>query len=370
MIFKDHKTLYSYITVILFALLIILIGSQGTGVIGKTASFLFFIIVITFSAAVGGLKTGILTTLIAVFTAMLSLFSNSFSLTEKIVPLYEILLIGCTGALLSYVIEKYKKTNLENEYLKKEKENLKVIKSLEEENLKVKQEIRIRDEFLSIASHELKTPLTTMLLKIQLILHNIRNVSLARFSVENLLQMLETAEQQTQRLSRIITDLLSVSLITTGRLSVEPGKINLSEVVTEVVNEFSEKLQKDGYQIKLDVEKEVEIIADKMRIKQVVANLISNAIKYGNKKTIEVKVKKDNSMAKIIVKDEGLGIGPTEKDKIFELFERGGMNGSDIKGLGVGLFISNQIIKAHKGSIKVDSKSNSGSTFTVELPIK
>ena len=130
MIFKDHKTLYSYITVILFALLIILIGSQGTGVIGKTASFLFFIIVITFSAAVGGLKTGILTTLIAVFTAMLSLFSNSFSLTEKIVPLYEILLIGCTGALLSYVIEKYKKTNLENEYLKKEKENLKVIKRL------------------------------------------------------------------------------------------------------------------------------------------------------------------------------------------------------------------------------------------------
>ncbi len=371
MFLKHNQTVYSYVTVIVLTLLIILVGSQGIPIIGKVAAFLFFIAAVTFGASVGGLKTGILVTAISSLAAFLNLFADyQFNFISQILPLYEILVFILAGGFISYTVEKYKKTNLENEYFKKEKETLKLVKKLEEENIKAKQEIKVRDEFLSIASHELKTPLTTMLLKIQLILHNIRNVSLAKFSVENLLTMLETAEQQTQRLSRMITDLLSISVITTGRLNIEFSKFNLGESVKQVISEFSERLQKDGYELNLRVPEQIIIMADKIRIEQVITNLISNAIKYGDKNPIEVKVEKSGSLARIIVKDHGVGIGSAEKEKIFELFERGVMKESDIKGLGVGLFISNQIVKSHKGTIKVDSKINHGSTFTVEIPLK
>ena len=112
----------------------------------------------------------------------------------------------------------------------KEKEYLKQVARFAAENERLKMEIRARDEFLSIASHELKTPLTATLLKLQVALHNIRNTSLANFSVQNLMDMLLSSEQQTQRLSKMIGDLLNVSLMRTGRLELDMESGDLSQI--------------------------------------------------------------------------------------------------------------------------------------------
>ena len=208
-----------------------------------------------------------------------------------------------------------------------------------------------------------------MLLQLQTALHNIRNVSLANFSVENLMNMLENAEKQTQRVSKMISDLLNVSLITTGKLDLVLEKVDLTSVTKEVVENFYEKLKKESRPLKLETDGAVIGEWDKVRIEQVITNLITNAIKYGDNSPIEVRVKKHHSHAKLEVKDYGIGIPQDQQKKIFSKFERVGAS-KNIQGLGVGLYITSQIINAHGGTIKVNSKPGHGSLFTVELPIK
>lgn len=368
--FKKYRNLNIYLSVVIGSLLITIISWGLAPLVGHTTTFLYFTLIITLNTWYGGLKLGLFITFFAILNSIyFFIFPYQFLSHQFFLHLYEISLFSLTGTLISFVIEKYKRTDLVNEHKQKYRQYDSQVKKLENENIKMKQEIKLRDEFLSIASHELKTPLTSMLLKLQLVLHNVRNVSLANFSVENLLKMLETAELQTKRLAKMINDLLNISLITTGKMNLELGKADVTEIVKEVVNEFSEKLTKSGYTLELEADKSYIGWVDKVRIEQVISNLMSNALKYGNNKPIEVKVIGNDSIAKIIVKDSGIGIEKREKDRIFGLFERGTTN-NNYKGLGVGLFIANQIIKAHHGTIRVDSKPNSGATFTIEIPLK
>ncbi len=181
--------------------------------------------------------------------------------------------------------------------------------------------------------------------------------------------MLESAEGQTHRLSKMINDLLNVSLITTRKLELEKEVVDLSDLTKKVIDDFSERLKKEGYVVKTDLQKVVKGRFDKVRMEQAVTNLISNAIKYGNKKPIEVKVTGTDDSAKIIVIDHGIGIASDQKEKIFELFERAVPTGR-YKGLGIGLYITDQIVKAHAGKLKVETAENEGSTFVIELPLK
>ncbi|KKQ14801.1 MAG: Sensory box histidine kinase [Candidatus Daviesbacteria bacterium GW2011_GWA1_36_8] len=243
-----------------------------------------------------------------------------------------------------------------------------IYNTIQEDLTSAQSEIKLRDEFLSMASHELKTPLTSMLLQIQSALHNIKNVSLANFSVANLLKMLESVETQTERLSKMINDLLNVSLITTGKLELEKENFDLSKTVREVVNRFVEKLEKEGYTLSLEADKEILGNWDKLRIEQVITNLLTNAIKYGDKKPIEVRVINFNKSGKIHVKDQGIGIPAELQKKIFEKFERA-VTSSQFQGSGLGLYITNQIVKAHNGKVHLKSREGKGSTFIVELPV-
>lgn len=363
---KEKWQLYPYAVAAIATILTILATWQLTAVTGTTSIYLLFLLSVVANSWFGGLKTGLIATIAGTIAAIFFfLIGNQENL---LAGAFDITLFTLTGVLVGFVIEKYKNTQEVVEYRKKNKALQTRLEEMELECNKMREEIRMRDEFLSIASHELKTPLTSMLLKIQMLLHNIRNVSLANFSVENLLKQLETAEEQTKRLSRMINDLLNVSLITTGKLNLEPAHEDLTEIVKEVTSEFTEKMQKEGYEFKLDAAESIPMQLDKVRAAQVVTNLISNALRYGDGKPIEIKVKRFNSTAQIMVRDHGLGIDEDQHDKIFQLFERGeAKNG--IKGLGVGLYISNQIVKAHGGAIKVHSKPENGSTFTVELPI-
>jgi signal transduction histidine kinase len=348
----------------------ILLSSLLNLIIPSHAFFLISVLGVVFSALYGNTWTGI-ATLVATLLIDDYLFITpvrSLAITQP-TSLTELLISLLVGTLSSIVIEKAKNTSEAREFKRKEKEFVEYLEHLQKQNDVFKKEIKARDEFLSIASHELKTPLTAMLLQLQTALYNIRNVSLANFSVENLLKMLQSTEQQSKRLAKMINDLLNVSLITTGRIDLVTEDVDLSQLVNDVVDRFSEKAKKEGYEIKVKTEENVIGTFDKTRIEQVVTNLLSNAMKYGEKKPIAITVHKHNSTGKITIKDQGIGIPEAQQERVFELFERAVPN-HDYKGLGVGLYISSQIVKAHNGKIHVESELHEGSTFTVELPLK
>lgn len=335
--------------------------------IGRASSFLIFLPVIAFAAWQYGLKVSLAATSVSsLLIAYFFLPQISASFISGLTQLY---LFFAEGLFLGILLDARGHNNIIRQLEKKHTEQVKQIIGLEQKYALAKQEIKARDEFLSIASHELKTPLTSMLLQLQRALHNIRNVSLANFSVESLLKMLESAERQTSRLSKMINDLLNVSLISTKKMDLELEEFNISDLTTAVVESFSEKFEREGYKPKLHIQDSVKGKWDKVRIEQALTNLLSNAVKYGDKKPIAIDLTNHNGSVKISVADQGIGIPRDQEGKIFALFERGKMNGNH-KGLGVGLYITNEIVKAHKGKIELESKENKGTKFTMELPLR
>lgn len=232
-----------------------------------------------------------------------------------------------------------------------------------------KDAIRTRDEFLSIASHELKTPLTSMLLQLQSILHSIKNESLANFSIEKTVRLLESTKRQSDKLSKLVNDLLNISLITTGRMNLEIEKTDLAKITRDIVERFESQIAESKCKISILGDTRVVGEWDKVRIEQVVTNLLSNAIKYGKGKSITITIKKlDTKKVQFVITDHGIGIPPEHQKRVFSRFERG-IPTREYEGLGVGLYIVAQIINHHKGTIKVESELGKGTTFTILLPL-
>jgi PAS domain S-box-containing protein len=220
--------------------------------------------------------------------------------------------------------------------------------------------IRARDEFLSIASHELRTPLTALKLRVQGLLHG-------KDLDDKLRKRLESASRQTERLERLIDNLLDVSRITTGHLELEPEEIDLAEVVNDVIERHRDEALQTGSRIEVEGVATASGIWDRMRVEQVVTNLLSNAVKYGDGKPIRVSVRADNEFAEVSVHDQGIGIAAADLERIFAQFERAAARRT-YGGLGMGLYIARQIVTAHGGSVRVESEVGKGSTFSVSLP--
>ncbi|HEX7542769.1 MAG TPA: HAMP domain-containing sensor histidine kinase [Patescibacteria group bacterium] len=263
-----------------------------------------------------------------------------------------------------------RRTNEVKELKKREKDYAQTFTQLHDEYVKALEEIKARDEFLSIASHELKTPLTSILLKLHNMINNVRNVSLVNFSVPELMRVLENAEQQIRSLSTMINDLLNISLITTGRMDLDLENLDLVAATKRVKENFSEVLERKHYLVKINAKSPVIGFWDRARIEQVITNLLSNAIKYGENKPIEIKIFISEGMGKFSIKDQGIGILPEKQKMLFNRFARVAPTDGEKKGLGVGLYITHQIVKAHNGRVKLFSVPKEGSTFTIELPIK
>ncbi len=323
-------------------------------------SLLIFIISPLLSSWYGGVKLG-------VFSAVLAALGYIYFSPDLyiLIPAAVFILVSF---LISLTIDKARKFDEIAKHRKKEAQYARLLTNEQKKNIKAQEEIRARDEFLSIASHELRTPLALSLLQIQQALHNIRNVSLAKFSVQSLMNMLESVENQTDRLSKMISDLSNVSLITTGKLRLDPEEMDLTKTISDVIRRVPATLNKEHYPIKIYKNGLVKGKWDKIRIEQMITNLLTNAIKYGNNKPIQVSIEKTDHIARIVVQDQGIGIPKNLQKKIFDRFERAVAN-KEFQGLGVGLYITNQIINAHRGSIKVSSKEGKGTTFTVELPL-
>ncbi len=228
--------------------------------------------------------------------------------------------------------------------------------------------VRMRDDFMSIVSHELKTPLNTLILEVQLRKMQLGRSNFAAFSEDKLRQMVDKDERQIKSLIRLIDDMLDVSRIRTGKLSIRPTRLDLGVLVSNVVENFAPQMEASGCTLLFQRPEPVIGFWDEFRIEQVLANLLTNAMRYGAGKPVQVSVSVWENDACIEVRDQGIGISQKSLERIFCQFERA--EGSESSaGLGLGLFIAEQIVKAHKGRIHVESKEGNGALFRVLLPL-
>jgi PAS domain S-box-containing protein len=220
--------------------------------------------------------------------------------------------------------------------------------------------LRGRDEFLSVASHELRTPLSSLQLLVALLLKKPLSPDEAKAKLEN-------ASRQIDRLVRLIAELMDVSRITAGSLSLEPAEVDLSAVARDVVSRLSEDAVKACCEIDAKLAVPVPLKLDRTRMDQVITNLLTNAMKFGAGKPIEVSVEPTAAGGRLIVRDHGIGVPPEDTNRIFERYVRGA-SAKAFGGIGLGLYIVRQIVLAHGGTIRVESEPGAGSTFIVELP--
>lgn len=230
----------------------------------------------------------------------------------------------------------------------------------------LREAVRSRDEFLQIASHELKTPLTPLQLQLDMLA---RALEKSGGQNERLVAKLETATHQAARLSRLVESLLDVSRITAGRVALEIESLDLSELVHEVVQRFLPEARRAGSALMVDADAPIFGRWDRMRVDQILSNLLTNAIKYGEGKPIEVDARVGNGTVRVSVTDHGIGIEKEAMERIFGRFERA-VSLRHFGGLGLGLFIARQFAEAHGGSIVAQSQPHVGSTFSVVLPIE
>jgi signal transduction histidine kinase len=228
--------------------------------------------------------------------------------------------------------------------------------------------VRMRDDFMSIVSHEVRTPLNGLILETQLRKLHLAKDNFDAFAPDKLRAMVDRDERQILSLIRLIEDMLDVSRIRTGKLSIRPTRFNLTQMVASVVERFEPQAAAIGTHISFAGDKPVVGIWDEFRIEQVVVNLLSNALRYGGKSTIEVRVASSSSSARIEVQDHGIGISAENQTRIFQQFERVSAK-HVVSGLGLGLFISEQIVTAHSGTISVHSAVGEGAMFRVTLPL-
>lgn len=222
---------------------------------------------------------------------------------------------------------------------------------------------RRKDDFLSIASHELKTPLTTIKGLVQLLQRMPPEGSSDKY-----ISTLDKVGTYVDRLNNLITELLDTSKIQSGNIELHNEPFDVNKTIRDTVENLS--LATPDYNIILSGNTEAVILGDELQISQVINNLISNAIKYspGSDK-IKVYLNKVGDFVKISVTDYGMGISPQDKAKIFERFFRARDIQKKFPGLGIGLYISHEIIANHKGTLWVESEIGKGSTFSFTLPI-
>jgi signal transduction histidine kinase len=228
--------------------------------------------------------------------------------------------------------------------------------------------VRMRDDFMSIVSHEVRTPLNGLILETQLRKLHLAKDNFDAFAPDKLRAMVDRDERQILSLIRLIEDMLDVSRIRTGKLSIRPTRFNLTQMVANVVERFEPQAAAIGTHISFSGDKAVVGVWDEFRIEQVVVNLLSNALRYGGKTPIEVRVAGSASSARIEVQDHGIGISAENQTRIFQQFERVSAK-HVVAGLGLGLFISEQIVSAHAGTISVHSAVGEGAMFRVTLPL-
>jgi PAS domain S-box-containing protein len=243
-------------------------------------------------------------------------------------------------------------------------------RQLEEERLllaQTEEAVRLRDEFLSIASHELKTPLTSLQLQLSGMQRAFRKQPPDPSSLPRLTQRIDVLDREVERIVKLVDDLLDVSRAASGHLHLDLEQVNLAGVVRQVAERFEPDLLRAGCALTLTLDDSVEGRWDRLRLDQVVSNFLTNAIKYGPGQPITIDVSLRDGAARLAVRDRGIGIERADQARIFDRFTRAVPVVN--YGGGLGLWIVRVIVEALGGSIAVVSEPGQGAEFTALLPL-
>jgi signal transduction histidine kinase len=241
-----------------------------------------------------------------------------------------------------------------------------LVSELQTAQAALKRALQMRDEFMSMVVHELRTPLSVLAMEVRVRQHQIAAGNATFFATENLSKMFERDQRQVRSLTRLIDDMLDVSQIQHGKLSIRRAACDLAVMLRRVVAEVQGQRSDVAISLKADCV-DVRGEWDEFRLEQVVVNLLTNALRYGGGKPILVELSQLPGAASIRVSDHGVGISPEDRTRVFEQFVRVG-DRLRTPGLGLGLYITKQLVEAHGGTISVESTLGEGSTFTVALP--
>ncbi len=225
-----------------------------------------------------------------------------------------------------------------------------------------------RDEFIATVAHELRNPIAPLTFQVRLALNKAEQLAAAGtpVSVEWIQTQLRGVEQRLHRLLETLDRLLDVSRLSTGRIDLQAEPMDLAEVVREVIDGFDAELAVARCKLTLSARGRATGSWDRLRVEQIFRNLLSNAIRFGAGRPIEVAVDADRDFASVAIRDHGIGIAPDQQSKIFERFERGVEQRSG--GFGIGLWIVRNICVAMGGAVSVESTLGEGACFTVMLP--
>jgi signal transduction histidine kinase len=324
----------------------------------RAVAALILLTIVLYTALRNGVRSALISAIIAE-----GYFITTYSMPGKFLHYsndnqWRIVIIGITLSSLAILVGTFR----QKFYSVFEKERL-ARKKVESKMQKLQKSGELKEEFLSIASHELKTPITS----IKLGIHMLR-VKSRKENDPKLAMQLDKIDNQVDNLTRLINDLLDVSKMTTGKVSIKKQSFNIDELINEKIDEISaiketHTIIKKGHATKA-------ITADRARIGQVIINLVTNAIRYSPQANkIIISVKEDQTNLIVSIQDYGEGIAKNHQKKIFERFYQ--VYDAQRKGaLGIGLYISNQIVKLHNGNISVESKKGQGATFSIALPYK
>ncbi|WP_314435653.1 hybrid sensor histidine kinase/response regulator [Massilia timonae] len=242
-----------------------------------------------------------------------------------------------------------------------------LLRELNQTQQELQRSLKMRDEFMSLVAHELRTPLNTLFLETQMRSLQLKRGNTAAFASQPMEAMIQRDERQIKSMIRLIDDMLDVSRMRSGKLSIRPAQVELMNLLERVVSDLSLQAATTGSSLTLRPHDGVTGCWDEFRVEQVIVNLLTNALRYGCGQPVEVSVERSGDMVRIDVRDQGKGIASSDLERIFEPYERGARNGEP-KGLGLGLYISRQLAISHGGELRVTSKPGEGSVFSLVLP--
>lgn len=232
----------------------------------------------------------------------------------------------------------------------------------------LREALRVREDFLSIAGHELRTPLTALGLRTRLLEREAHAEGAGPLAKKVERYTLE-ASRHLARLSSLVNELLDVTRISSGQVSVELERVDLTSVLREVATTILPHVERAGCSLQVFTQEGLQVRADTLRLEQVLTNVLENAIKYGRGKPVELRVLQEGSLARIRVSDQGIGIEAEHLERIFERFERATPD-RGYGGIGLGLYITRTMMERMGGTVEVESSRGIGSTFTLTLPLE
>ena len=226
-------------------------------------------------------------------------------------------------------------------------------------------ELKLRDEFFSTVAHELRNPLNALHLTLAGLARAQSGAS--PMTPDQVVARINRASTQVMRLSKMVDDMLDVSRISSGRFQLQNEKFDSVVIVHDVIERMKDQAGPD--QISVTMPPSLILHCDRVRFAQVVSNLLSNAIQYGEYKPIEIHLRTDDDTVRLSVIDHGIGIAAEDQERIFERFEKLGKESPNVR-FGLGLWIAREVIGAMHGKVSVSSELGKGSAFTIELPKK